>query len=786
MKFALINFILLFFALPKISAEQKFLQTRIQNDTCLMEVSSKFLERDILVSTTILQGSARENRSRDMRFGYGGDAVYDEVIRLVKDGDKLLIVKPLVFSRESDKSIFLEFNKSLVPPVIVSFPIKSEKKDSSYTIDVTNFLKQDNPLISLSGVKEELKLGGYDESRFSISSITSFPENINFKTYRTYMSANEKEDPSPTSWLVGTSWFLLPEKPMQVRIVDDRVGYFQSRIKGLQERDDVYKPLNVANRWRLEPKPEDLEAYKRGELVEPQKPIVYYIDRATPEYLVPYFIKAVEAWNPVFEKAGFKNAIRARLAPTTEEDSTYSEEDIRYSLISYKASPIPNAYGPIVTDPRSGEVLNSHVGIFHSVLELLQRWYFVMCSAVEPNARQYPLSQEVMGELASCVVTHEVGHTLGLLHNFRGSTIYSADSLRDVNFVRKNGIGSSIMDYERFNYLAQLGDGFTGADLMNRLGKYDYFAIEWGYRYFPETENATQVADTLKKWVDGKREKDSQLFFLYETDASDPRIQSEDCGSDQIIANSLCINNLKIIMSNLEKWNPTPDNGYYVLRKRYLSVLSHYETCMNHVLKFIGGRYTDGPAREETGSTLYKPVDAADQRRAVDFLCKNVFEEPKWLFDEAIMNKLGLNFDTYEKGPYTLLLGKLMLKQYKLNQNKSLDPSGYTPEELHDKLYQVFFGSKDFRKPLSRYERMFQSSFLTQLTIAAENQANFFNGSGALAKRIIAEINGYVKKAQLSSPNSVDAAHYKSLENFITIWETGSQKKLLSTNQQQN
>ena len=321
----------------------------------------------------------------------------------------------------------------------------------------------------------------------------------------------------------------------------------------------------MATRWRLEPRPEDVEKYLRGELVEPVKPIVFYIDRATPEFLVPYFIQAVNVWQGAFEKAGFKNAIYGKLAPTPEEDPDYCEGDIRYQLVSYKASPISNAYGPMVFDPRSGEIITSHIAIFHSVLELIQRWYFVMCGAVDPRAREYPLSQEVMGELAATVLTHEVGHTLGLRHHFMGSTAYPVDSLRSKSFIREHGLGTSIMDYQRFNYVAQPGDGLEPRDLLPRIGMYDEFAIEWGYRYFPEAGNLKRDNEKLRAWVDERRQ-DSKLFYIEETTYSDPRVQSEDSGDDVIKANRLGMNNLKYIMAHLEE-NVPSINGELVLNR---------------------------------------------------------------------------------------------------------------------------------------------------------------------------------------------------------------------------
>lgn len=495
--------------------------------------------------------------------------------------------------------------------------------------------------------------------------VKAFPENINFRSMRGYAVDGEVKDGGYTSslWEVGASWFLLPEKPMRQRMFDDRVGYFTFVLDGMTKRNDQMEKAAFATRWRLEPKPEDMEKYLRGELVEPVKPIVFYIDRATPEYLVPYFIKAVNAWQGAFEKAGFKNAIYGKLAPSPEEDPEYSEGDIRYPLVSYKASPIPNAYGPMVFDPRSGEIITSHIAIFHSVLDLLQRWYFVMCGAVDSRAREYPLSHEVMGELAATVLTHEVGHTLGLRHNFIGSTAYPVDSLRSKAFIREHGLGTSIMDYQRFNYLAQPEDGLEPQDLLPRIGIYDEFAIEWGYRCFQETNNLVENDLKLRAWVDEKR-KDPKMFYIVETDYSDPRVQSEDSGDDIIKANRLGMKNLKYIMEHLEEWTKTSDPDYYALRRRYLSVLSQYQNYVNHVIRYVGGSYTDNPTREEESLTVYQPVPKEKEEEALAFLEEYVCREPEWLFRPNLMEKTGINFEYYEQEPANSMITKLLLKYY--------------------------------------------------------------------------------------------------------------------------
>ena len=459
-----------------------FFHVYVQDGRYYLEVPDDKLERDILVAVTIIKGTAQKERSTDARFGYGGDSVYDRLIRFIKNQDRIEIVSPQVFYLGDTPALYDDYIKNVISPVMYSLEIKAKSADS-YLVDITDLFLSDCDLFSLKGAKVALKLGGYQQEQSYALDVKAFPENINFRSMRGYAVDGEVKDGGYTS--------------------------------------------SLATRWRLEPKPEDMEKYLRGELVEPVKPIVFYIDRATPEYLVPYFIKAVNAWQGAFEKAGFKNAIYGKLAPSPEEDPEYSEGDIRYPLVSYKASPIPNAYGPMVFDPRSGEIITSHIAIFHSVLDLLQRWYFVMCGAVDSRAREYPLSHEVMGELAATVLTHEVGHTLGLRHNFIGSTAYPVDSLRSKTFIREHGLGTSIMDYQRFNYLAQPEDGLEPQDLLPRIGIYDEFAIEWGYRCLQETNHLVENNLKLRAWVDEKR-KDPKMFYIVETDYSDPRVQSED------------------------------------------------------------------------------------------------------------------------------------------------------------------------------------------------------------------------------------------------------------------
>ena len=758
-----------------------FFNVYIQDGRYYLEVQDDMLRRDILVAVTIIKGTAQKERSRDARFGYGGDSVFDRMIRFIKNRDRIEIVSPQVFHLGDSTGLYVDYYQNQDFPAIASFEVKARSGDS-YLVDITDLFLSDSDLFALKGAKESLKLGGYQQGQSYALDVKAFPENINFRSIRSYGLAGEvkKGEFPSTLWEVGSSWYLLPEKPMVQRVFDERVGYFAFALDGMVKRGDWMDKTMIATRWRLEPRPEDVEKYLRGELVEPVKPIVFYIDRATPEFLVPYFIQAVNVWQGAFEKVGFKNAIYGKLAPTPEEDPDYCEGDIRYPLVSYKASPIANAYGPMVFDPRSGEIITSHIAIFHSVLELIQRWYFVMCGAVDPRAREYPLSQEVMGELAATVLTHEVGHTLGLRHHFMGSTAYPVDSLRSKSFIRAHGLGTSIMDYQRFNYVAQPGDGLEPRDLLPRIGMYDEFAIEWGYRYFPEAGNLKRDNEKLRAWVDERRQ-DPKLFYIEEMTYGDPRVQSEDSGDDVIKANRLGMNNLKYIMAHLEEWTDGNDPYYYVLRKRYLSVLSQYQNYIEHVLRYVGGRYSDNPTREEE-FMLNQPVLREKEEEAWAFLEEYLCKEQDWLFVAEVMEKTGVKSEFYEQEEALGKLTKLLLRYSALHKNRQLSEEGFTADELLNRLYSTIFEAKGRDGKLSQYDQALQNGLLQNLVINVENPYNLSNGVGVAMHRVISKIKQHVRAATEGCPDALTASHYKTLYNFITLWEKGRNKALIELN----
>lgn len=763
----------------------------IQDDKYFIEIPDRLLGRDILTSITIISGSAQRKRNPAMRFGFAGDAVNDRVIRFKKgiNGKIHLIAPEFIQAPDTSNMYFNAVNAGLIPS-LMAFDIVATGNASS-VIDITSLFAGDNDLFSLKGAAVELKLGSFEPQKSKILGVSAFENNVVFRSIKSYGegappqgppaapgAAPKKQETNPTMWEVGSSWFLLPEVTMAQRYADKRIGYFLTGLKNYDKNPERNEFLTIANRWRIEPKPEDLQKFKNGEPVEPAKPIVFYIDRNTPAYLIPYMIEGVNAWRKSFEKIGFKNAITGKLAPTAAEDPDYSMEDARYSYISYKPSEMANAYGPQIVDPRSGEILTSHIAVFHNILELLQRWYFSMCAATDPAAQNVPMPKELLGTLLKNVITHEVGHTLGLRHNFAGSSSYAVDSIRNKDFVRKNSFGPSVMDYMRFNYAAQPEDKMTPSDLLPVIGVYDDYAIEWGYKYMPQKDSKA-AADYLTSWVSEKR-KDSRFFYFEEGDFYDPRVQSEDIGDNNMKANALGVENLKKIMANLNKWGEGDDKDYTTLRSMYRAVEGRYFQYLQHVVKNIGGVNVDNALRAEDKSN-YMPVSRAQQKEAMAYLTEFMFTEPKWLYPEDIMAKTKFSFDTDVEATYSDLTGKLMSKYFQMGNVESIMGNNeYPATEFLTDLQQIIFRDIENGKPISRYNRMFQRSFINSILIHVDNPGNFSNNIGFTMNNLMMLTAGQAKNGAAKQTDFISKSHLTAIANMIKVWSTGKNDAYLT------
>lgn len=742
-----------------------FINYYCQDKRHFLEVPDEVIGRDILVMVTISKGAYRKERTQDMRFGYGGDGVFEKMIRLQLANGYIYITQPTPSYLNDTTAINYKYLLNKTAPISHALKMVAQSPTTTL-VDVTDMIMDDDALFSLKGAAAELKLGMPQSELTEIKRVEAFPENINFISQRAYtLNEPAKGELNTSLWEVCSSWMLLPEIPMMPKIEDARVGYFTHGLTGLSARNDINYLGAMAAHWRLEPKEEDLQRYLAGEIVEPKKPIIYYIDPATPDYLKPHFIKAVNVWQEAFERAGFKNAIHAEIAP---DDSTYNQGDIRYPFISYKASPIPNAYGPHVIDPRSGEIINTHIGIYHSVLDLVQRWYFVMCSPVDKRARKYPLDKEALAEIMETVLTHEVGHTLGLRHNFIGSTAYDADSLRCSDFICRNGLGASIMDYQRFNFIAQPGDRMKPQDLVPHIGEYDKFAIEWAYRYRPNGNLSQQTAE-LRQWVTDRRAEDPRRLYLVETTLGDCRVLSEDASSDDIKANRYGMKNLQYIMDHIEEWTPVEGKEYFPLRRRYLSVLNQYDNYISHIVKHIASHQDDNCDRNEHYK-VNEHLSKAKQMEALEFLDEYLIKEQRWLFRKPLMERTGVDYDNYGIAFATQQLGITLLKYSALNTQSPQDDD-LKPQELFDFLYDKIYAEKNKQPSLSYYDMRLQKDFMASITMNAENLVAIQFSMATLLNDMMRKIKEDAMQKAASSDDFLQKNHHLAIANFVTIWE---------------
>ncbi|MGW1454969.1 zinc-dependent metalloprotease [Salegentibacter agarivorans] len=606
------------------------------DDKYFYEIPDSLFNREMLTVTRIAKTATG--------IGFGGGKQNTQVHRWQKkDGHVLLrVVSHEIYAADS-----LPVHEAVVnsnfEPVLQRFPIKTVGKDSvnkTTVIEVTDLYTKDVQALGLrDGTRKQYKVSRLDDSRSYIDTIRSYPENIEVRHVKTYNAGEPPSNASTGSISLefSNSMILLPKEPMKRRYFDQRVGWFARGQTDYGLDAQKSKEVKYLDRWRLEVKEEDKEKFENGELVEPKEPIVYYVDRATPKQWIPYIKQGIEDWQVAFEAAGFKNAIIAKDPPSKEEDPDWSPEDVRYSVVRYLASPIPNANGPHVSDPRSGEILESDINWYHNVMTLLRNWFFVQTAAINEDARSVEFEDEVMGRLIRFVSSHEVGHTLGLPHNMGSSVAYSVEDLRDPEFTAEYGTAPSIMDYARFNYIAQPEDGDVA--LMPDIGPYDKYAIEWGYRPILD-KSAEEEKKILDEWI---LEKAGDPLYRFGSQQSggviDPSSQTEDLGDDAVLASEYGIKNLKRIMPKLIEWTAEDGKNYDDLDDMYGQILSQFNRYMGHVTANIGGVYEYYKTYDQEGA-VYSHVDAAHQKKAMNFLHKQLFETPEWLIDQEIFNKI--------------------------------------------------------------------------------------------------------------------------------------------------
>jgi len=676
---------------------------------------------------------------------YGGELANQQTLQWEKGPSNVLFLRvvTLVSMADTTNKIYKAVKSSSVNPIAAAFEIRAYGKDStSVVVDVTDFFKGDNLIVSIpQGIKSRMRLGGLASDRSYIEHINTYPINTEVRSVKTFSSGGMGPSfglsfSSPTDAAgavtleLNTSFILLPPAPMPKRLFDSRVGYFADDYVVYSDEQQKIENQEFVVRWRLEPRPEDLEKWHRGEKVRPAKPIIYYIDPATPRKWVPYLIQGVNDWQQAFESAGFKDAIEAREWP--ESDTTMSLEDARYSVLRYFASDIENAYGPNIHDPRSGEIIESHIGWYHNIMEILHDWYMIQAGAVDPRARAMHLDDSLMGQLIRFVSSHEVGHTLGLRHNMGSSSTVPVEKLRDKAWLDAHGHTPSIMDYARFNYVAQPGDNIPEADLFPHIGEYDRWAIRWGYAY-AGGKDPKEEAKMLNKWTIDSLHANPRLWFGGEGFNQDPRSQTEDLGDNSIKASEYGIRNLRRIIAGLPEWTKEDGDKYENLAEMYRQATGQFNRYMNHVLKNVGGVYETFRSVEQPGD-VYAPAPRDRQHEAVVFLNTQLFETPHWLMVDSILNKIsspssGDPVSPIQTGVLSSLLSTNRLNSLLLSANRYGQTKVYTVERLLGDVGKGIWSELGSHRPTDPWRRALQKTYVESLISAAGSSSGGSSGS---------------------------------------------------------
>ena len=748
------------------------------------EIPDSLLDRDMLLISRVAGVQAGMGG-----FLPAGAAVNRQMVRFEREGERMLLRK---YSGEAvaDESLAISqaVESNYFAPILAAFDIDMRgPDDASSVVDMTDFFAGDTPALSglRSAQRRTYQVRRLDTDRSFIGRVRSYPLNVNVRHTLTYDAGAPPSDEQANtiSMEMNQSLVLLPAEPMRPRHADARVGYFTvDRINyGLDEQKAATETF--LRRWRLEPS--DSAAYARGELVDPVTPITWYIDPATPERWIESVRQGVENWNEAFEAAGFRNAVRALDAPSPEVDPEWNPEDVRYSVVRWSASLTRNAQGPSTSDPRTGEIIESDIVWYHNHMRSYRNWMMVQTGASNPGARSLPIDDALMAEAMEQVITHEIGHAIGLPHNMIASSAYPVDSLRSQSFSSRMGVAPTIMDYARQNYIAQPEDGLRPEDFLRRIGPYDLYSVNWGYRVLPQAATPEAERETLDAWI-VDRAGDRMYKYLPQggLGVTDPRAQTEDMGDDPVEASTYGMTNLKRIVPNLVDWTTRSGNDYTDLQEIYGEALGQWNRYVGHVLTVVGGVEVDLKTADQ-GGVVYNVVPKARQKESVAWLTKEVFNAPVWLNEPGILELIGPTtgglraLQARQAGILNRLLNPRRLDI--LTEMEATQPGGAYPlVEFLDDVRAGVWGELKSASAINGYRRALQRAYIERMEYlmteqpegnARQGAAPNLDGSDIrpLIRAQLTDLSDHVESAERRIHHRVSSAHLADIIARIDV-----------------